>query len=256
MGAAEEEKDMLRQIGLRMAIIAGASAAALVFVAPAAQAAELLTNANLDATAISSQALATPTSWTATATKTTSGPFNDAMSSESFCNVTGPGGTGLFFKAFQGSATTGDKLNASLSQNVPATAGTKYFMSGWAGAGPGYIGLSDPTVGTQFQLQFLNASSTVLSTTSLDLKAAGLGSGTASPPASGFGYHQYFLSATAPAGTTTARVAALITNAYANPAGGDQAFVVDTFSLDTVPEPASIGLASLGGLALLARRRK
>ena len=42
-------------------------------------------------------------------------------------------------------------------------------------------------------------------------------------------------------------------NAYNNPLGGDQAFVVDSFTL--VPEPSAIGLAVLS-VSLLAYRRR
>jgi len=48
-------------------------------------------------------------------------------------------------------------------------------------------------------------------------------------------------------------------NAYANPNGGDQAFVVDAFTLSSnaVPEPASlaIGLIGLVSFVGLTRRR-
>jgi hypothetical protein len=47
-------------------------------------------------------------------------------------------------------------------------------------------------------------------------------------------------------------------DAQANPAGGGQAFVVDDFTLEFVPEPSSVALAQMGAMALLAiglRRR-
>src|SRR5215510_8863805 len=86
----------------------------------------LLTNGNLDATAVSTQVLATPTSWNATSTKSISGPFTDGMSSEGFCNVLDPQGSGLFFKPFQGNLATGDKVSATLSQDKITFAGTTY----------------------------------------------------------------------------------------------------------------------------------
>jgi hypothetical protein len=71
-----------------------------------------------------------------------------------------------------------------------------------------------------------------------------------------FGYFDYTLSATAPAGTATVRALATMVNAYSNPLGGDQAFVVDAFTL--VPEPSVISLAvlGLGGLLALRKRRQ
>jgi len=84
---------------------------------------------------VSTQVLATPTSWTALAVKSASGVFNDGMSSEGFANanVPDPGGAfGLFFKPFQGSIVTGDLLSATLFQDKPASAGQTYTLT----AGP------------------------------------------------------------------------------------------------------------------------
>lgn len=212
-----------------------------------------LFNGTLDATSVSSQVLATPTGWTAVANRAVSGPFTDGMSSETFANMFDPGGSGLFFKAFQG--TTTDPITASLYQDNPATPGLTYTLSGWAGAGAGYIGLTDPTVGSQFHLQFLNSANNVIGDTTLNLVVNGqhvLGSPNGSNP---FGYFDYTLSATAPVGTASVRALATMVNAYNNPLGGDQAFVVDAFTL-TVPEPSAISLAALGLGALLFRRRK
>ncbi|HEY7090806.1 MAG TPA: PEP-CTERM sorting domain-containing protein [Tepidisphaeraceae bacterium] len=222
-----------------------------------ARAQNLLANPNMDTAAISTQTLPTPVSWNASATKSASGPFADGMSSESFANVLDPSGLGLFFKPFQGNNASQppDLISATISQDVVGTAGQKYTMTGWAGAGTSYIGLTDSNVKSEFRLLFLNSSFTVIGGTTLNLATNGLGSGAADPPASGFGYHQFTLSGTAPAGTLFVRAQADMLNAYNNPAGGDQAFVVDTFSL-TVPEPATLGLASFGGMMLMAVRRR
>jgi hypothetical protein len=211
---------------------------------------ELLLNADLDLTSVSSQVLATPDNWTVIASRAISGPFNDGASSEGFANVIAAGGQGLFFKPFQGNATDGD-LTVIMTQTVPGTAGQTYFFRGWAGAGAGYIGLTDPTVDSLFQMEFLDAGSSPIGGATLDLTAAGLRTAGLPNP---FGYLLYGLSATAPAGTSFVRVSAQMIDAYSNPAGGDQAFVVDGFSLK-VPEPGSLSLLSLGGLALVARRR-
>jgi len=214
--------------------------------------ADFLSNGNLDSIAISGQTLATPVGWVASATKSVSGPFSDGMSSETFANISAAGGYGVFFKPFQGTLT--DTLTASLYQDNPATAGLTYTLSGWAGAGAGYIGLTDPTVKSEFHLQFFNAANTLIGDSTLNLVSNGqhvLGS-----PNGGnaFGYFDYTLSATAPAGTATVRTLATIIGAYGNPAGGDQAFVVDAFTL--VPEPSVFSLAILGLGSLLAFRRR
>jgi hypothetical protein len=215
--------------------------------------ADLLANGTLDLTAVSGQTLPTPASWIASATRSVSGPFSDGLSSETFANVLAAGGSGVFFKPFQG--TTTDKLTASLYQDNPATPGLTYTLSGWAGAGTGYIGLTDPTVGSQFHLQFLNAANNVIGDTALNLVVNGqhvLGSPNGGNP---FGYFDYTLSATAPAGTVSVRALATMVNAYGNPLGGDQAFVVDAFTLN-VPEPSVISLAALGLGGLLALRHR
>jgi len=211
----------------------------------------LLQNPDLDNAAVSTQVLATPVNWTASASKAVSGAFNDGMSSEGFANVLQPGGLGLFFKPFQGTQSSGDVLNATLNQSVGGgVAGKQYTLTGWAGAGTGYIGLTDPNVKSEFRLDFLNSSFSVICSNILDLKAAGLGTPNGNP----FGYAQYSISATAPAGTLFVRAQADMLNAYGNPAGGDQAFVVDSFSL-YAPEPASMGLIGICGVALLTKRR-
>ena len=214
--------------------------------------ADLLVNGNLDLTSVSGQVLATPSGWIASATKSVSGPFNDGLSSEGFANVLAAGGNGVFFKPFQG--TTTDRITASLYQDNPATAGLTYTMTGWAGAGAGYIGLTDPTVRSEFHLEFLNSASAVIGDTSLNLLSAGLGSGSPTSPATGFAYHPFSISATAPAGTVSVRVLATMINAYGNPAGGDQAFVIDAFTL--VPEPSVISLAALGLGGMIAFRSR
>jgi len=214
--------------------------------------ADFLSNGNLDLTSVSGQTLPTPTGWIAAANRAISGPFSDGLSSEGFANVLAPGGSGVFFKPFQGTPT--DRITASLYQDNAATPGVKYTLSGWAGAGSGYIGLTDPNVGSEFHLQFFNAANTLISDSTLNLVVNGqhvLGSPNGGNP---FGYFNYTLSATAPAGTATVRALATMVSAYGNPAGGDQAFVVDAFTL--VPEPSVMSLAVLGLAGLLSFRRR
>lgn len=211
-----------------------------------------LINGNLDATSVSSQVLATPASWIAFANKSISGPFTDGLSSETFADFPAAGGFGVFLKPFQGSTT--DRITAGIYQDNPATPGLTYTLTGYAGAEANYIGLTDPTVGSEFHLQFLNSANAVIGDTTLNLVVNGqhvLGSANGNP----FGYFDYTLSATAPAGTVSVRALAEMVNAYANPLGGGQAFVVDTFAL-TVPEPSSISLAVLGLGGLLAFRKR
>jgi hypothetical protein len=216
--------------------------------------ANLLGNPDLDIVGAGDQVLATPIGgWHVVSSRSISGFFNDGASSEGFANVLQPGGFGLFFKAFSGQATDG-KVSTELFQDRSAGAGVTYSLTGFAGAGAGYIGLTDPTVKSQFGLEFYDAAHTLIGTShTIDLNTMGLGTLGAPAP---FGYAQYTVSATAPAGTASVRGLAQQLNAYGNPAGGDQAFVVDSFSL-VAPEPTSIvlGLIAAAGVFGLARRR-
>jgi len=227
----------------------------------AVKAVNLLSNPDLDTVAAGDQVLATPVGgWHVTSSRSATGAYTDGASSETFANVLQAGGNGLFFKAFAGTlanpnATPPVVLNlvsTTLYQDVAGTAGGNYSLTGWAGAGAGYIGIIDPTVKSQFGLQFYNAANVLLGSSILDLNQLAVVNGNP------FQYKQYTVSGVAPAGTTTVRSLAQQLNAYGNPAGGDQAFVVDSFDLErAVPEPASIALGLLGmvGFFGVSRRR-
>ncbi len=147
------------------------------------------------------------------------------------------------FTAGEAYAANG-RVTANLYQDVPGTALTLYTLTGWAGAEANYIGLSDPTVSSLFALDFFDSSSALIGTASQSL-VPGLGS-TGNP----FGYDQYSVSALAPLGTASVRARATMANAYANPAGGSQAFVVDAFELTT---PAGGNLLSNPDLDVIAQ---
>jgi hypothetical protein len=205
--------------------------------------------------------------WIYTGSRTISGPYQDGLDNEPWAgpsptpvttdnllnppfpdgagNTATDGDAGVFFKPFGGNATDG-AANVSLYQDVPATPGKQYQLSGWAGGEANTLG------NHALALDFLNASSTVLATVSLDLDAAGL----LTPNGQPFNYKEYFVSGIAPAGTAFVRSRISLLNGMSNPAGGGQAFVVDDFTL-TVPEPTSAVL-SLAGLlyAGLSRSRR
>jgi hypothetical protein len=78
-------------------------------------------------------------------------------------------------------------------------------MTGWDGAGAGYIGLIDPTVSSEFHLKFVNAANDVLADNVLNLVVNSqhvLGARDDNP----FNYFDYTLNGAAPAGTATVRV--------------------------------------------------
>jgi hypothetical protein len=174
-----------------------------------------LVNRLLDTTSVSSQVLATPTGWIVEAFKTVSGPFNDGASSEGFANIQAPGGMGLFFKPFQGIAD--DAITVNFFQDTAGTPGALYTLTAFAGAEANYSGLipASPTK-SQLALDFLNAANVVISRSVLDLRSAGLGTPNGNP----FGYAEYTVVGTAPAGTATVRARASMIDAFNNVAGG------------------------------------
>lgn len=225
--------------------------------------ANLLVNGNLDVTyqqeIVPSFFLPKPASWINEGSRTTSGPYEDEMSSEPW---SGPAPTpvttdginsddwGVFFKPFTGNFGTGDLATGRLYQDVAATPGLTYQLTGWAGAESGYSGLIPSTVTkSEFRLTFFDAGSTPIGSFFLDLAGAGLGIANGQP----FNYKQYTLSGLAPAGTATVRAEVAMIDAYNN--SGGQAFVVDDFVL-AVPEPTTFALFGLGiaGLAIMRRR--
>ena len=238
--------------------------AAVTCVLPAA-AQNLLTNGSLDATTPSEIVpgffLPKPTGWVNVGSRTITGPYNDSMSSEPWSGpaptpvtaegsgLPGPNGCdgpdcGVFFKPFSGGGTNGP-ATASLYQDVPATPGLTYTLTGWAGAESAAL-----MTGANIQIEFFDSLSNSISSASVDLlPTLFIDNGLA------FDYKQYLVSATAPATAVTVRSSVSMIGATANPAGGGQAFVVDDFRLTAVPEPTSLAAAAGAMLVLAARRR-
>jgi hypothetical protein len=223
---------------------------------------DAVNNGNMDAIGAHGQLGNTPNGYVVNAFYGTPG-FNDGASSETFANVLQPGGTGVFFKPFYGGATwpanPAPFISVDLYQDNPGTAGMKYTLTGWFGAGAGYEGLV-PGNGVQSQLaiDFLNSGGTKIGGNTLDLQPGLVANQVFNVPGgTPFGYAEYMVMATAPAGTATVRARGSMINAFGNPAGGDQAFVTDYWTLNCTPEPTSIvlGLIGAAGVFGLARRR-
>lgn len=216
----------LLQLPSRLAL-AGASLLLLAAV-PSVGGVEVLTNGTLDATSPTTQINPGPTGWVIEASKTDSGEFNDGADSEPWCNVADEGGSGVFFKPFQGKVDTGDLLSVFLYQDNPATPGTKYTLSGYAAAEINYSGLqstNQPAPQTLFIVEFLDGGGSVIASNSLDLIAVGLPTG---GPTSMTGFTMPEV--TAPPNAATVRAGAGIFNVYST--SGQQSFFVDAFSLD------------------------
>lgn len=194
-----------------------------------ASAANILFNSNLDSVAVGAQNNATPVGWSVNAVKSVSGSHMDGCSSEGWCNIADLGGSGLFFKPFAG--TVGDEITVHFYQDNAATPGAKYTLSGYAAAEPNYSGLfttNSPLPKTLFVVEFLDNTSTVISSNGFDLVVAGM-------PTSGPGSMAQLTmqQVTAPAGAATVRAGVLMANTYSTTGG--QSFFVDVLELDMIP---------------------
>lgn len=221
--------------------------------------ATLLTNGNLDLVQdteiVPGFFLPKPAVWVNEGFRAITGPYEDEMSSEPWAGpaptpVTADGflnpapyntqpDWAVFFKAFSGNVANG-AATGHLYQDVPATPGDTYTLTGWAGAEANFVAFD-----AQFAIEFLDGTGTIIGGNVLSL-----GPMLFLPNGQPFNYKQYSLDAVAPAGTVLVRARASMIEGTPNPAGGGQAFVVDDFVL--TPEPASLVLL----LAVAALRRR
>jgi hypothetical protein len=209
-----------------------------------------------------------PAVWTYQGTTTIAGPWVDGVTVEGFANgsptpqTTGalgdpprPDGCsaagttadcGAFFKAFSGTAARGP-LTVDLYQDHPATPGLTYVLTGWAGAGPGHL-----AAGHELAIEFLDAGGSVIPLSGAINPLAELLIDNGLP----FDYKEYSATAMAPLNAAEVRARVSMIGGESNPAGGDQAFVVDDITLTAVPEPSSVLLA-VGCLVVgLSTRRR
>ncbi|MCW5937500.1 MAG: PEP-CTERM sorting domain-containing protein [Fimbriimonadaceae bacterium] len=225
--------------------------------------ANLLYNGNLDRRyqqeIVPGFFLPKPDGWVNEGTRTVTGAFEDESSSEPWAgpaptpettdgfdvtnNVADGGDWGLFFKPFTGNTANG-AVTGHLYQDVAAAAGSVYTLKGWAGAEANAT-MEDAVLA----LDFLDANKNVLSSSVYSMLAElKVVNGFA------FNYKEYSVSGTAP--TDTAFVRARVSMINGVNASGGQAFVVDDFDLEVVPEPATMVAMGAGLLALARRRRK
>jgi hypothetical protein len=157
----------------------------------------------------------------------------------------GPDG-GVFFRPFSGNASNG-AATGHLFQDLPATPGLTYTLTGWAGAESNAL-----MAGAEIAVEFLDAGENVIGGDVVNLLPT-LFVDNGQP----FDYKMYTAEAVAPLGTAGVRARVSMIGGTGNPLGGGQAFVVDDFTLieSPVPEPASMAMLALGGAAMLRRRR-
>lgn len=221
--------------------------------------ANLLSNGNLDVTydqeIVPGFFLPKPAMWVNEGFRSIGGPYEDEMSSEPWA---GPAPTpvttdgvnnddwAVFFKPFSGNPATTGLATGHLYQDVSGTAGLIYTLTGWAGAEANAL-MGDAV----FALDFLDNGGGVISSSTLSVLPT-----LTTPNGESFNYKFYTVSGTAPVGTAFVRSRISMIDGQGNPAGGGQAFVVDDFELQAVPEPTTMAALALGGLALLRRRRR
>ena len=137
--------------------------------ATSAHAQNLLANGTLDVTydqeIVPGFSLPKPANWVNAGSRAITGPYEDEMSSEPWA---GPAPTpvttggvagddwGVFFKPFSGNATDG-AATGHLYQDVPATVGARYKLTGWAGAEANFL-----AQGAEIALEFLDGGGAVI----------------------------------------------------------------------------------------------
>ncbi|MBI5706143.1 MAG: PEP-CTERM sorting domain-containing protein [Armatimonadetes bacterium] len=230
----------------------------LVLMASGVANANLLLNGDLDQTyqqeIVPGFFLPKPADWQNVGTRSITGPYEDEMSSEDWAgpaptpvtnNGTGGKDFGVFFKPFSGNANDGD-ATGHLYQDVAAGGGVTYLLTGWAGGEPNAL-MQD----AEFALEFYNAAGAQVGGAVLSLLPT-----LVTPNGQAFQYKMYSVRAFAPASTVTVRARASMIGAHSNPLGGGQAYVVDDFELNAVPEPATSAAMAIALLGLLRRKRK
>src|SRR5262249_20682901 len=107
---------------------------------------------------------------------------------------------------------------------------------------------------TYIALDFLNGVGATILSEVLDLEAHGLAANPRDAAIEGpWNWTPYAVTKVAPAGTATVRARVSVLNGFYNTDPG-QAFIVDDFTLTSVPEPMGLALIGLGMAGLVGMR--
>lgn len=209
--------------------------AACLFCANPAVAQNLLSNGNLDSPGIHESDLIDD--WVLV-----EGPAGNTATAATFADHTGAGGVGLWYRPFEGTLWNDPRpaVFADLFQDVPATPGALYTMTGWARFEANWPGgleflpgdwppnTPSPTR-TEFALEFVDAGATILpQSVVVDLHddRGQQNDGV---------WVQHMLMAVAPAGAVTVRVRASMIDGL-SPDQNPQSAFVDDFELTSSGE--------------------
>lgn len=215
--------------------------AAIAAAAGLASAQNLLVNGDLESPADAPNETDITDGWTLVEPDTDSagGAINSATF-VGFANRTPGGDRGLWFRSFEG-GLGGDApfaVNATLFQDVAATAGQSYTFSAWFRFERFYT--SDNTI---LAMQFLDAGDNVIDVAFADINTLNARDGE---------WREFSVSAIAAAGTVKIRAAVDFAGGRLATGNPQSAFVDD---LRLVPAPSAAALLALGGLAVGRRRR-
>jgi hypothetical protein len=224
-------------------------------VASVVSAQNLLTDPGMNSVGPNGQLGPTPDPpWVVNAARGGVGGYNDGAASEAFADVDG-GGFGLFYKAFTGNPPwdpTAGSVDADIYQDIPGTPGMKYILTGWWGSEPNWSGHVTPGSNAEFALDYFDGGGGHIGSSILDLEpglAANLGNGNP------LNYAEFMVMGVAPAGTATVRARGSMIDGVFNQDPG-QALVTDFWSLECIPEPASVMLVGLAVAGLAGFRRR